>query len=273
MRAPGAGGGRRRAATPATRARVRARMVVEAANGPTTPEADRILGGRGVLVVPDVLANAGGVVVSYLEWIQNTQNVSWERSQVNAELSGRLVRAHRRRARAGGGRRLHARRRPPTGVARRRGRGRMRLGPSWTRAQPCAAPGRGEGVAPPPAAGRGDERTTAMSTDSLTTARPDRHRRRRPRRDPGWDDARRAWNLTVDQRPDDGRPARRAPSRSRRPCGTPARPGCASPSRAPGHGARSAPRPRGHAPDQHLAHARAFGRSGEPHRAGGGRAP
>ncbi len=74
---------------------VRARMVVEAANGPTTPEADRILGERGVLVVPDVLANAGGVIVSYLEWIQNTQNVSWERSQVDAELSRRLVAAHR----------------------------------------------------------------------------------------------------------------------------------------------------------------------------------
>ena len=84
---------------------VRARMVVEAANGPTTPEADRILGARGVLVVPDVLANAGGVVVSYLEWIQNTQNVSWERSQVDSELSGRLVRAHadvRERAAADG---------------------------------------------------------------------------------------------------------------------------------------------------------------------------
>ena len=84
---------------------VRARMVVEAANGPTTPEADRILGERGVLVVPDVLANAGGVVVSYLEWIQNTQNVSWERSQVDSELSGRLVRAHaevRERAAADG---------------------------------------------------------------------------------------------------------------------------------------------------------------------------
>ena len=84
---------------------VRARMVVEAANGPTTPKADRILGERGVLVVPDVLANAGGVVVSYLEWIQNTQNVSWERSQVDSELSGRLVRAHaevRERAAADG---------------------------------------------------------------------------------------------------------------------------------------------------------------------------
>ncbi len=76
-------------------ARVRARLVVEGANGPTTPEADRILAERGVVVAPDVLANAGGVIVSYLEWIQNTQNVSWERPQVDAELSRRLVAAHR----------------------------------------------------------------------------------------------------------------------------------------------------------------------------------
>ncbi len=73
---------------------VRARMVVEGANGPTTPEADRILDERRVLVVPDVLANAGGVIVSYLEWTQNTQNVTWERAQVDAELSRRLVAAH-----------------------------------------------------------------------------------------------------------------------------------------------------------------------------------
>jgi glutamate dehydrogenase (NAD(P)+) len=81
--------------------RVRAGMVVEGANGPTTPEAERILADRGVEVVPDVLANAGGVIVSYLEWIQNTQNVSWERLQVDAELSRRLVSAGRdARARA-----------------------------------------------------------------------------------------------------------------------------------------------------------------------------
>lgn len=80
---------------------VRARMVVEAANSPLTPAADRILAERGVVVVPDVLANAGGVVVSYLEWIQNTQNVSWERRQVDAELARRMVAAHRSvRARA-----------------------------------------------------------------------------------------------------------------------------------------------------------------------------
>ena len=76
-------------------ARVRARMVVEAANGPTTPEAERVLAERGVAVVPDILANAGGVVVSYLEWTQNTQNVTWERAQVDAELSRRLVGAAR----------------------------------------------------------------------------------------------------------------------------------------------------------------------------------
>jgi glutamate dehydrogenase (NAD(P)+) len=70
---------------------VRARLVVEGANGPTTPEADRILAGAATLVVPDVLANAGGVIVSYLEWTQNTQNLAWERAQVDAELERRLV--------------------------------------------------------------------------------------------------------------------------------------------------------------------------------------
>jgi len=75
--------------------RVRARLVVEGANGPTTPQAERILAERGVTVAPDVLANAGGVVVSYLEWTQNTQNATWERAQVDAELSRRLVAAAR----------------------------------------------------------------------------------------------------------------------------------------------------------------------------------
>ena len=84
---------------------VRARMVVEGANSPVTPAAEEILRERGVLVVPDVLANAGGVVVSYLEWIQNTQNVTWEPRQVDEELERRLLRAHREvqeRARADG---------------------------------------------------------------------------------------------------------------------------------------------------------------------------
>ena len=77
----------------ATAGAVRARLVVEAANGPTTPEADRLLAGAGILVVPDILANAGGVIVSYLEWTQNTQNLAWERAQVDAELERRLVAA------------------------------------------------------------------------------------------------------------------------------------------------------------------------------------
>jgi glutamate dehydrogenase (NAD(P)+) len=75
--------------------RVRARLVVEGANGPTTPAAERMLTEGGVTVAPDLLANAGGVIVSYLEWTQNTQNATWERAQVDAELSRRLVAAAR----------------------------------------------------------------------------------------------------------------------------------------------------------------------------------
>ena len=74
---------------------VRARLVVEGANVPLTPGADRALAERGIIVVPDILANAGGVVVSYLEWVQNLQHVRWERTQVDDELSRRLVAAHR----------------------------------------------------------------------------------------------------------------------------------------------------------------------------------
>ncbi len=73
---------------------VRARMVVEAANGPLTPGADAILAERGTVVVPDVLANAGGVVVSYLEWVQNLQNIRWDRRQVDEELSRRMMDAY-----------------------------------------------------------------------------------------------------------------------------------------------------------------------------------
>lgn len=66
---------------------VKAKLVVEGANGPTTPEADHILSDRGVLVVPDVLANAGGVVVSYFEWVQDLQNFFWEENEVNNKLT------------------------------------------------------------------------------------------------------------------------------------------------------------------------------------------
>ena len=73
---------------------VRAQIVVEGANHPTTPAADRILGERGVLVVPDVLANAGGVIVSYYEWVQNLQHLRWSEQQVNDRLAARMRRSY-----------------------------------------------------------------------------------------------------------------------------------------------------------------------------------
>jgi glutamate dehydrogenase (NAD(P)+) len=73
---------------------VRARIVIEAANAPTTPEAHDILQQRGVLVVPDILANAGGVTVSYFEWAQNIQQFRWELDRVNAELAKIMHRAY-----------------------------------------------------------------------------------------------------------------------------------------------------------------------------------
>jgi glutamate dehydrogenase (NAD(P)+) len=66
--------------------KVRARMVVEAANGPVTPKADEVLADRGVYVVPDIVANAGGVVVSYFEWVQDLQSFFWEENEVNVKL-------------------------------------------------------------------------------------------------------------------------------------------------------------------------------------------
>jgi len=72
--------------------RVQARLVVEGANGPTTPEADRLLWERGVQVLPDIAANAGGVAVSYFEWVQNTQNQSWELEEVERRLRAKMRR-------------------------------------------------------------------------------------------------------------------------------------------------------------------------------------
>ena len=84
--------------------KVKARIVVEGANGPTTPAADEILEDMGVLVLPDVLANAGGVVVSYFEWVQGLQEYFWKETEVNAKLNDIMTRAfnetwetHRRR--------------------------------------------------------------------------------------------------------------------------------------------------------------------------------
>jgi glutamate dehydrogenase (NAD(P)+) len=74
--------------------RVKARWVLELANGPTTPEADRILEHRGIQVFPDILANAGGVVVSYFEWVQNMHHERWLREEVEARLALIMRRAY-----------------------------------------------------------------------------------------------------------------------------------------------------------------------------------
>ncbi|MDR3284858.1 MAG: Glu/Leu/Phe/Val dehydrogenase [Treponema sp.] len=73
--------------------KVRAKLIVEGANGPTKVEADRIFQKRGIAVIPDILANAGGVVVSYFEWVQNIQNLMWDEDQVNSMLSKIMVRS------------------------------------------------------------------------------------------------------------------------------------------------------------------------------------
>jgi len=70
--------------------RIRARVIVEGANGPTTREADRILADAGVLVVPDILANAGGVIVSYFEWVQSNQAYRWSLDEVESRLAERM---------------------------------------------------------------------------------------------------------------------------------------------------------------------------------------
>jgi glutamate dehydrogenase (NAD(P)+) len=70
---------------------VRAKLVVEGANGPTSPEADDILHDRNILLVPDILANAGGVIVSYFEWVQDLQSFFWDEDEVYHRLE-RLLR-------------------------------------------------------------------------------------------------------------------------------------------------------------------------------------
>ena len=75
--------------------RVQASIIVEAANGPTTPEADKILEDKGVFIIPDILANAGGVTVSYFEWVQGLQHLFWTEEDVNNKLKSIMLNSYR----------------------------------------------------------------------------------------------------------------------------------------------------------------------------------
>ena len=72
---------------------VQARLIVELANGPTTPEADAVFHARKISVLPDILANAGGVTISYYEWVQNNENEQWDEDEVNGKLERIMTRA------------------------------------------------------------------------------------------------------------------------------------------------------------------------------------
>jgi len=79
--------------TEANANKIKAKVIVEAANGPTTNEADSILDKNGVVVVPDILANAGGVTVSYFEWVQGIQYYFWELDEINTRLKRIMLNA------------------------------------------------------------------------------------------------------------------------------------------------------------------------------------
>lgn len=72
---------------------VRCHYIIEAANGPTTQGADKIFEERGIMVIPDIFANSGGVIVSYFEWVQNIQELTWDREQVNDMLENLMTKS------------------------------------------------------------------------------------------------------------------------------------------------------------------------------------
>src|SRR5437867_6885058 len=89
--------------------RLNCRILAEAANGPTTPEADQILADSDVFIIPDVLCNAGGVTVSYFEWVQDIQQFLWSEQQVNQKLEELMLRAFHQVRRLAQERRLRMR--------------------------------------------------------------------------------------------------------------------------------------------------------------------